>query len=95
MPDKSNSDPIIPPEQVPPATDLALLALRHPSTKEHSELAQRVAVLESEMKHLAKREDLEKVKTWTMTLRNSGLMALAAALGGALVTMIATTLKLL
>lgn len=97
MPGNSDrSGPAIPPAQ-PPSDRLGgereVSDLKYPSAKEHTDLAQRVAVLESEMKHLAKREDLEKVKTWTMTMQNSGLMALAAALGSAIVTMIALSLK--
>jgi len=49
--------------------------------KENAELSKKLAKLEERVSSLATREDLEKAKTWYVTLRNGGLIALASALG--------------
>jgi len=53
--------------------------------KENTELSQKVAILEERVSSLATREELEKAKTWVVTLRNGGLIALASALGSTVV----------
>ena len=98
MPPNGDSTYKIPPVQPPAASDRIgaereISDLKYPSKENYSALSERVVALENQIPHLATCKDLEKVKTWTMTMRHSGLVYLAAAIGSAITILLASLLR--
>ena len=83
MPKQKEPNHKIPPAELPnrSATEREFNDLLYPSVKQHSDLAQNVAVLEERISHLATHEDLQRVKFWTITTIVSTGIALISAAG--------------
>jgi len=91
MENNNNSAPELPPSKRPSDGSVAtreINDLLYPSMEAYYSLDKKVAILEERVRNFATREDLEKVKTWTLAGRNSLIVALSAAFASALMAAI-------